>query len=188
MRAGPYCGTVRTDIIVLNGGSSSGKTSLARCLQELLPQVWLRWSIDDFVAALPASGVRQEATIAFSADGEVAVGAGFRRAETAWVAGIKAMVQAGMNVILDDVFLGGSASQERLRAALFGLQVLWVGVRCEPDVAVTREARRGDRIVGMAESQARVVHEGVVYDVEVDTTNKSPVQSAQLVLEVVSLS
>jgi len=135
-----------------------------------------------FVEALPASGLHQEATIAFSADGEVAVGAGFRRAETAWVAGIKAMVKVGTNVILDDVFLGGSASQERLRAGLSGLQVLWVGVRCEPDVAVTREARRGDRIAGMAESQARVVHEDVVYDVVVDTTNTSPAQSAQLVV------
>lgn len=97
------------------------------------------------------------------------------------------MVKVGTNVILDDVFLGGSASQERLRAGLSGLQVLWVGVRCEPDVAVTREARRGDRIAGMAESQARVVHEDVVYDVVVDTTNTSPAQSAQLVLEVVKV-
>lgn len=179
---------VRTDIIVLNGGSSSGKTSIARCLQELLPQVWLRWSIDDFVDALPASGLHQEATIAFPADGEVVVGPAFRRAESAWVAGLRAMVQAGTNVILDDVFLGGSVSQNRLRTGFSGLHVLWVGVRCEPGVAVAREARREDRIVGMAESQARVVHEGVVYDVEVDTTDKSPVASARLVLEAVGLS
>ncbi len=39
----------------------------------------------------------------------------------------------------------------------------------------------------MAESQARVVHEDVVYDVVVDTTNTSPAQSAQLVLEVVKV-
>ena len=179
---------VRTDIVVLNGGSSSGKTSIARCLQELLPEVWLRWSIDDFVAALPANGQHEESTIEFASDGAVAVGSGFRRAERAWVAGIAAMARAGTGVIVDDVFLSGSDSQERLRAGLHGLQVLWVGVHCDPGVAVAREASRGDRIAGMAASQAHVVHEGVVYDVEVDTSSGSPMRSARMVLAAVNVS
>ena len=40
-------------VIVLNGGSSSGKTSIARCLQRLLGPTWLTLGVDDLVRALP---------------------------------------------------------------------------------------------------------------------------------------
>jgi chloramphenicol 3-O phosphotransferase len=156
--ARPYGDRVRTDVIVVNGGSSSGKTSLARCLQELLPGMWLRWSIDDLVEALPASRADEESVITFTSDGGVALGSDFQRAETAWTAGLAAMARAGTGVIVDDVFLSGSNSQDRLRAGLAGLQVLWVGVHCDPDVAAARETRRGNRAAGMAASQSKVVH------------------------------
>lgn len=48
-----------------------------------------------------------------------------------------------------------------------------MAVRCDLDVAVAREARRLDRVEGMARQQAPSVHGGVVYDVEVDTTYSS---------------
>lgn len=32
-----YCGAVTTQMIILNGGSSSGKTGIGRCLQAVLP-------------------------------------------------------------------------------------------------------------------------------------------------------
>jgi chloramphenicol 3-O phosphotransferase len=40
-------------VIVLNGGSSAGKTGIARCLQAILPQPWISLSVDDLVDALP---------------------------------------------------------------------------------------------------------------------------------------
>lgn len=40
-------------MIVLNGGSSSGKTTIARSLLQRLPGLWMRWSIDDLVDAMP---------------------------------------------------------------------------------------------------------------------------------------
>jgi chloramphenicol 3-O phosphotransferase len=160
-------------VIVLNGGSSSGKTTIAMRLQELLPDAWQRFGIDDVVDALPAG-----AGIAFGDHGEVEIDERFRELEAAWMSGIGAMARAGARVILDDVFLGGAASQERTRAHLAGLDVLWVGVHCDPSVAAEREAARGDRIAGMAASQATLVHEGVAYDVEVDTTSTAPVECA----------
>jgi chloramphenicol 3-O phosphotransferase len=77
------------------------------------------------------------------------------------------------------VFLGGADSQERWRTALRGLEVLWVGVRCDADVAAGREVARGDRIAGMAASQAESVHEGVRYDVVVDSTRTEALQCAR---------
>ena len=157
--------SVPTQVIVLNGGSSSGKTGIARCLQVVLPQPWIRLGNDDLVDALPPSG----GGIEFGAHGEVTVGETFRAIEAAWMSGVAAMARAGARIILDDVFLGGAASQNRTRSHLDGLAVLWVGVRCDGELAAARELARGDRAPGMAASQAAAVHAGVTYDMEVDT-------------------
>ncbi|QDY81261.1 chloramphenicol phosphotransferase CPT [Streptomyces qinzhouensis] len=173
-------------MIVLNGGSSSGKSGIAHCLQSLLPDPWLSLGVDTFVDALPPAlgehGDPDAGGLAVGPGGEVRVGAEFRRLESAWIAGIAAMVRAGARVVVDEVFLGGAASQERWRAALGGLDVLWVGVRCDPAVAAGRETARGDRAAGMAAGQAGPVHRGVHYDLEVDTTRTEAVDCARLII------
>jgi chloramphenicol 3-O phosphotransferase len=156
---------VLTQVIVLNGGSSAGKSTIARCLQAQLPGTWLSLSVDAFVDAMPGEGVD------ISADGEVTPDDTFARLELAWMAGIAAMVKAGAKVVLDDVFLSGPKSQDRWRRPLAGLAVRWVGVRCDAATAEARERERGDRVTGMAAKQAEAVHEGVRYDLVVDTTH-----------------
>ncbi|OEJ35140.1 chloramphenicol phosphotransferase [Streptomyces subrutilus] len=173
-------------MIILNGGSSSGKTGIVRCLQAVLPDPWLAFGVDSFVDALPAKMQASEAGIEIAADGRVSVGADFRELETAWTEGIVAMAGAGARIIVDDVFLGGAASQQRWQKALGELAVLWVGVKCESAVAAGREVARGDRVQGMAASQADVVHQGVVYDLEVDTTHTESVVCARAVAAHVS--
>ncbi|MGY1500095.1 chloramphenicol phosphotransferase CPT [Streptomyces sp. QTS52] len=168
-------------MVVLNGGSSSGKSEIVRCLQAELPDPWLAFGCDSFVDALPAKMRESDAGIAIAADGEVSVGADFLALETAWREGVAAMVRAGARVVIDDVFLGGAASQQRWREALGDLPVLWVGVRCESAVAARREVARGDRALGMAAGQADVVHEGVVYDLEVDTTHTGSLVCARTI-------
>jgi chloramphenicol 3-O phosphotransferase len=166
-------------VILLNGGSSSGKSAIARCLQAVLADPWLTLGTDTFVEAMPASMRESEAGIEFAAEGEVVIGPDFRTLEAAWIDGVAAMARAGARVIVDEVFLGGAASQRRWQAALTGLDTLWVGVRCEGAVAAGREVARGDRVVGMAASQADLVHRGVVYDLEVDTTHAEPMECAR---------
>jgi chloramphenicol 3-O phosphotransferase len=168
---------VPPQVILLNGGSSSGKTGIARCLQAILPQPWIRLGVDDLVDALPPSG----SGIGFGPQGEVTVGDGFRELEAAWMAGVAAMARAGVRVIFDDVFLGGAASQARMRAYLDGLAVLWVGVRCDPAIAAGRELARGDRVAGMAALQAEAVHRGVAYDLEVDTSHAESLDCARAI-------
>ncbi|RPK86042.1 MULTISPECIES: chloramphenicol phosphotransferase CPT [Streptomyces] len=168
-------------VVVLNGGSSSGKSGIVRCLQAELPGPWLAAAIDAFVDALPASLRASDAGIEFAEDGGVAVGPEFRKLEAAWREGVAAMVRAGAKVIVDDVFLGGPASQEPWRKALTGLDVLWVGVRCESTVAEAREIARGDRPRGMAAAQAETVHLGVEYDLEVDTTHQESLACARTI-------
>ena len=170
-----------TQVIVLNGGSSSGKSGIARCLQAVLPDPWLAFGTDTLVQAMPVSTRTSAAGIEFASDGEVIVGPQFRTLEAAWIAGVAAMAHAGARIVVDEVFLGGTASQQRWKAALDPLQVLWVGVRCEAAVAAGREVARGDRVIGMAASQAEAVHQDVVYDLQVDTTHTEALECARAI-------
>ena len=157
-------------VLVLNGGSSSGKTSLARALQEILPGIWLTFGVDTFIDALPGGGDSPRAGIAFAPDGTISVSAAYRTLEDAWYAGLRAMVGADACLILDEVFLSGADGQDRVEAVFRDVEVMWVGVHCSPDVAASREAHRPDRVAGMARAQAASVHRGVAYNVEVDTS------------------
>ncbi|HEV2778922.1 MAG TPA: chloramphenicol phosphotransferase CPT [Actinophytocola sp.] len=170
-----------TQVIVLNGGSSSGKSGIARCLQAVLPDPWLVLGTDTLVQAMPPAMRASPAGIEFAADGTVTVGPEFRTLESAWIAGVAAMARAGARIVVDEVFLGGPASQRRWRTALDGLAVRWVGVRCAGAVAAARETARGDRIPGMAAAQADLVHRGVAYDLEVDTTHTEALDCARTI-------
>lgn len=172
-----------TRVIVLNGGSSSGKSGIARCLQTVLADPWLTLGADVLVDAMPASMRSSDAGIEFAADGGVSVGPEFRALEAAWIEGVATMARAGARVVVDEVFLGGAESQRRWRRALGDLDVLWVGVRCDSVVAAGREIARGDRVVGMAASQADLAHRGVTYDLEVDTTDMEAMECAQVIAE-----
>lgn len=83
------------------------------------------------------------------------------------------MARAGSHLILDEVPLSWGAGQERLRSAFNDVELIWVAVRGDPGVAVSREARRVDRLEGLARQQALSVRGGVAYDVEVDTMHSS---------------
>jgi chloramphenicol 3-O phosphotransferase len=172
---------VSYQVIVLNGTSSSGKSGIARCLQAVLPEPWLALGVDGFIQMMPFALQTSAAGIDIASGGQVVVGPAFRALEAAWMEGIAAMARAGARIIFDDVFLGGAASQERLRQAFGTLEVLWVGVHCDLPVAEGREIARGDRAPGMAASQAGLVHSGVVYDLEVDTTRTEAIECARTI-------
>jgi chloramphenicol 3-O phosphotransferase len=176
-----YCGAVTTQVIVLNGGSSSGKSGIARCLQAVLPDPWLAFGVDTLIQAMPSSLQASAAGIDITPDGEVIVGPQFRALEAAWIRGIAAMARTGARVIVDEVFLGRADSQQRWQQALGDLGVLWVGVRCDRAVAAGREVARGDRVTGQAAAQADAVHRGVVYDLEVDTTHAESMECARAI-------
>ena len=170
-----------TQVIVLNGGSSSGKSGIARCLQAILPEPWLSLGVDTLIEAMPVSAHTSASGIQFPPGGAVVIGPEFRALEAAWMEGVAAMAQAGARIIVDDVFLGGAASQQRWKQALGALRVLWVGVRCDGTVAAGREVARGDRPADMASSQAEVAHQGVSYDFEVDTTHAEALDCARAI-------
>jgi len=160
-------------VIVLNGGSSSGKSTIARALQAILAEPWLHFGVDTLLETMP------DGLITYHDDGGITLRPGFRELEAAWMQGVAAMARAGAHIILDEVFLSGAEAQARWQQALDGLPVLWVGVRCDAVVAAARETARGDRVPGMARLQAEAAHRGMRYDIEVDSAAADPTVCAQ---------
>jgi chloramphenicol 3-O phosphotransferase len=172
------------DAIVLNGGSGSGKSSLARSLQKRLGPTCLILGVKNLIRALPGGDgpVDAKNSIEILADGSISTGDAFRRAEAAWYQGLVAIARSRIGLIIDEVFLDGRRSQERCLQALSNLAILWVGVRCDSNVAEAHEAQRPDRTAGMARQQADQVHEGVIYDIVVDTSSTSVEECADAVI------
>lgn len=166
-------------VILLNGGSSSGKSTIARALQTLLDGYWLRLGVDTLIDAAPERLTQVGGGLQLTDDGSVVVGKEFQLLEQQWAAGIGAMARAGACVIIEDNFLGGPASQQRWRESLAGVPTAWVGIHCAPEVAAARERARGDRTQGMAAKQADAVHIGVAYDLEIDTSAGSAEAAAR---------
>lgn len=182
-------------IVILNGVSSAGKTTLAegfRARRAGDGEPWLVIGVDDFLGKLPddwysvgdhhgrfsTDGVRFEPVD----DGVLpAFGVVGYRLMAAYHAAVSAVAVSGFDVVVDEV-----VRDERIHAdwlvALEGLDVTWVKVHCADDVAVAREAARGDREIGLARSLTRVVHLHPNYDIEIDTGALDP-EAAAIALE-----
>jgi chloramphenicol 3-O phosphotransferase len=184
-------------LIILNGVSSSGKTTLASALQAELVRVgecWIVIGIDDFIAKLPPEWVRAGGHVGEFADAGIAVDVVDGQVEWrvgpigvqvfgAYRSSVAAAARAGLNVIVDEVIM----SEEDWRAwvaELDGLDVLWVRVGIDLETVEARERDRGDRVVGLARSQLGVVHRFPRYGVEVDTAVMDPQSAAAAVLAV----
>lgn len=167
-------------VIVLNGTSSSGKTTLGRELQETLAETWFLVGSDTLIDIAPPRVERAMIGSEGSVDGDWPE---FREAERLWMAAMAAWVRAGAHLIVDEVFLSGQVSAARWREALSGVPIFWVGVHCDLAEAERRERSRPDRVVGMAARQAPLVHRGMQYDLEVDTTHAAPADLARVIAD-----
>lgn len=119
-------------VVVLNGGSSSGKSALSAALVDLRPGTRLRLSFDPLIGALPPRFDQLEGGLVLRPDGTVETGREWQRVERAWMGGIAAVARE-VAVVVADGLLGGPVAQQRWREALAGLEVLWVAVRCDPE-------------------------------------------------------
>ncbi|HZP71803.1 MAG TPA: AAA family ATPase [Gaiellaceae bacterium] len=161
-------------IIVLNGTSSAGKTSVGRELLDVLSSPFFLMSVDDFGA------MRSPTRTAELSEHEVAdvlrrTRAGFHRA----VAG---MAAAGNDVIMDYVFSEAWRLADCVR--LFEpFRVFFVGIRCSLPELERRERARGDRIVGHAAAQVEAVHTPGIYDLECQTDTATPRGCALAIVE-----
>ena len=151
-------------IIVLNGTSSSGKTTLARELQSQYSDAYLLCSLDAFWDMTPY---------------KIPAGSNnFPKMKLAMAKSVKALAETGHNVIVDIVFCG-QKTYEEFSSTLADFTVNFIKVDCPLYELEERELARGDRPHGLAQSQIKSTHDGRVYDLTINTAANSPQQCAE---------
>ncbi|MDO6708934.1 chloramphenicol phosphotransferase CPT family protein [Photobacterium sp. 1_MG-2023] len=182
------------EMIFLNGPSSSGKSSIARELQSLLNAPYLHLGIDNFIAMMPEKSNRLN-TPNQPADGfywhskmrgqhtvqRIAFGDYGKAVNDAYRTTVRHLLDAGLNVIVDDA-INGAEEMAVWQSVLAGKQCLFVGVFCTDEILVQREKQRGDRLPGSALEQASRVHQGIRYDIQINTASNSPRACAHQIL------
>ena len=151
-------------IVLLNGPSSAGKTSLANALADRLPTPWLVTPVDLFhrIRSRPQSDLPAEEWRRV-----------FQRTRSAYHRALAGAALAGCDVIGDHV-LSEPWRLTELIELTDGLVVLLVHVTCGLDELERRETRRGDRQSGTARVQAGAVFAHGDCDLVIDTTATTP--------------
>lgn len=159
-------------IILLNGASSSGKSTLASRLQGALDDLFWHFSIDHLRSVLPQERIR-DGDFDWARHRE-AFFEGFHRT-------LPVLAAAGNDLIVEHI-VETPAWRDRLAALLAGIDVFLVGVHCPLDELERREASRGDRGPGEARADwERDLHAFMRYDVEVSCVDDVE-HSAQKIL------
>ena len=149
-------------IILVNGASSSGKSTLARALQAVLDEPFWHFSIDHLIAArtLPKSRIDS---------GEFA----WREIRPNFFEGfhrcLPALAAAGNNLIVEHI-VETEEWMHRLLRFLQPFDVFFVGLHCPLPELERREIERGNRRIGEARSDFEITHTFGVYDYELNTT------------------
>jgi chloramphenicol 3-O phosphotransferase len=182
----------RSRVIILNGVGSVGKSSTARALQTLTAEPFLHVAMDAFIDMLPPALLGHPDGLLFEPAEEegmpstaVRTGPAFERVMSGMRRAIAAMAAQGNNLIVDDVMLGGE--EREYRSLLAEFEPRFVGLFAPLDVLERRERDRGDRMPGLARWQYTRVQPSIAYDLEIDTSVATAIQSATLIRDTFDL-
>lgn len=161
-------------LILLNGATSSGKSSIARALQNMIDEPFWHFSIDHLrdAGVLPHDRI-ERGEFQWSAMRE-AFFEGFHQS-------LPAFASAGNNLIVEHI-IETQAWMRRLVHLLSGFDVFLVGIHCPLDELERREKARGDRPAGGARRDFETIHENAIYDLELNGL-QSPDENARLVID-----
>ena len=154
-------------VIILNGISSSGKSTLAKELQSCLGNNYLHCQIDSFLKMLPNNPSLKE----------------FPKLMAAFNQTVKVLSKTNHNVIVD-VVLRGINGYSDIKNELQDIKLLIVKVDCPLEELKKRELKRGNREIGLSEKQYNdIVHDGIPYDIEVNSFKNTPLECAEKIYE-----
>jgi chloramphenicol 3-O phosphotransferase len=187
-------------IIILNGPSASGKSSIQKELQKKFNQLYLRVGIDTFFDALIAEPDLSEFSIKkefsqHSPNGELIrkvqllteggfsivpliIGTAGQKIIQGMHEAIKAYANRGNNLIVDYILYHESWRKDLIQT-LEENKVYLVGIQAPLAIIEKREKNRGTSPVGHARSHYATVHQGMTYDLEIDASQETPEQIAQ---------
>ncbi len=183
---------MRGRIVILNGAPRSGKSSIAAALQNGFGEPWLNLGVDAFARMTPARylpgiGLRPGGE---RPDLEPAV----QKLYAALYESIAALARQDLNVVADvghhDSYSKPLGILRECARRLKGLPVLFVGVRCPIGVILARRAASvdhyvkaspGDPVPAPVQRWQDAVHAHGLYDLEVDTSTRSPQDCADAI-------
>jgi len=160
-------------IILLNGPSSAGKSTIARHLQSEIGEPFWHYSIDHFrdTGILPTDRIRKGE---FSwPELRPAFFDGFHHS-------IQSFARCGNNLIVEHI-IETQAWMDVLVRLLSSHDVFFVGIHCSLGELERREKTRGDRPLGDARRDVETGYIPTVYDLELDGT-AAPDQNVETLL------
>jgi len=187
-------------VIILNGPSCAGKSTVIKAFQAKQSMPWLSIGIDNFfVGVLPPKFYVEDKpeyhavmhgiasideqgnkifTLNIGPEGQKVI-KGMHRA-------IADYAKAGNNVIVDYINYDPAWIPD-LTKALHGIKMLWVGVTASLESIEAREKLRGrPNIEGHARSHYNTVHQGIAYDLMIDTDKLTPEQAADNIIKLLN--
>ena len=147
-------------VIVLNGPSSVGKSSLMRAFARRSPTPFACFD-EPWLGRLPADYLAWPETLGPAIDGALE--------------GIATAARLGNQFIVS----AAGISQARFRAALADVPVVFVGLDASLDELVRRQLTQVDKFGGLAEESIGI-HAGWDYDLRIDTEACAPDRGAEL--------
>ncbi len=169
-------------LVFLNGTSSSGKTSISTELINQKEILFYHLSIDDFFNNYndfinnkfpdePPKAIDHQVVSQIVDDSIF----------TVYHSTIKLLLELGFNVIADTIINTEKRFNEFLDQ-FFDQPTLFTGVICSKEELIRREQTRGDRPIGLADSQFTQVYCFDEYDLEVNTEEMNPTECAEKIL------
>lgn len=155
-------------IILLNGASSSGKTSILKSIQNTFEEPYIDAGIDKFIWMMPKRYLDRplwDDVLGLAVEAGESGRILFKGMHHA----IAALANNGLNVAADHVLVEKNWWVEC--ASLFhNLPAYLVQVYCPLDVLELREKQRTDRTLGQARAQFSLVHRYDACDLQIDTS------------------
>lgn len=177
-------------VVIINGGSSAGKTSMSLEFQEIMEEPYFLLGIDAFWFAMPPKEIDlervspqyyqwcQEETEYGLPYFRILPGPLLNESMLARYKAMAAYLERGLNIVADEVFWTREWLLESLRV-FKPFDCYYVGIFCEDAELRRRELERGDRYLGWARGSQIYAHKDAVYDLKIDNTTKTSLECAQ---------
>lgn len=167
-------------LIVINGPSSSGKSTLADAIQKESNEIW--WSVSvDAITAFATPSLKQDNK---EHESHLNILKKLVRIATQLTRrNIEDLLTDGHNVIFEIVCQNGYIDADYWKSIFNGYPAIWVGLDTNLDELERRESIRGDRLKGLAAWHKQRVHRGIEYNLFFETTYLSPREAAHVILQ-----
>jgi chloramphenicol 3-O phosphotransferase len=165
----------RSKIILINGASSAGKSTLAKAFQALVDEPFLHFSLDLMMFGGEVLPARRDTAGPFSwASMRPMLFEGYYRC-------LAALASAGNNIVADYI-IETQDQLDRLVNLLAPFDVFYVCLHCPLPELERRERQRGDRRSGDARRDHALVNQFGLYDAELDGLLSADANAASLIV------